>query len=646
MSTTIRIVNATATPIHLETTVSPSLGASDWSILASTAPVQGSPTAVVQFNRDDGITSGHTWVFTTTFTLDGVTVHLEEQVTGTLVGSTMAQSMTAGDAGTGFVDTNGSKSITFKGASGAVYGLGWSLSGVGFQDIQYTVSVVEPAYRRIPPVMTQIKNVVVIMLENRSLDNVLGWLYASGAPAIVYPPGSPPEFDGIPAGAQNTYNGKSYSPQRGTQDCHTPCRVPAFDPGEPLPDVETQLYADASGNVPAKNPWPGTPSMTGFAANYWADYISAVGEVMGAYSAVELPVLNGLARAFAVSDRWFASAPTQTDPNRAFSICGTSLGAEVNSDVGESTYANANTIFNVLGSAGKSWGYAWQSDNAFGTGEITSWYPFTSYYFPRMNQAPHGTTYQSYSDFLKAAEAGTLPDFCFVEPYWGGGKGMAFDPNAWVGIQGNDYHPPAWVGPAEAALLTLFETLRKSPQWPGMLFVITFDEHGGNWDHVPPPVAVPPDGSVGNSGFTFDRLGVRVPTILVSPFVPEGMVFRAPSGHFDHTSLLATLCKWAGVDPASALLGARTAHAPTFEGVVGEHRRDVQVSISLPSGYASQGGGTGALAGLASPALEALHASGPARLDVRAFRNAMESSGNALELAGKLQGLLVTAKKP
>ncbi len=110
-----------------------------------------------------------------------------------------------------------------------------------------------------------------------------------------------------------------------------------------------------------------------------------------------------------------------------------------------------------------------------------------------------------------------------------------------------------------------------------MLFVITFDEHGGMYDHVAPPLSVAPDPIKSKHGFDFKRLGVRVPTILVSPYTytrvttnhvtSTGTVFRAPVGSdcdFDHASFIATMLKWAGVEPSSADLGDRVAVAPTF----------------------------------------------------------------------------------
>src|SRR5207247_5792593 len=102
--------------------------------------------------------------------------------------------------------------------------------------------------------------------------------------------------------------------------------------------------------------------------------------------------------------------------------------------------------------------------------------------------------------------------------------------------------------------------------WQGTLLVITFDEHGGTYDHVDPGWgAVTPDQYRGPDGFAFDRYGVRVPTLLISPWVSAGTVFRSPSStlKFDHTSIIATILGWCGADPAKAGLGARAPGPPT-----------------------------------------------------------------------------------
>jgi len=613
--TTVRLANASTHALTLSTSVTPALADDAYDVEASASPTAVTAD-VLRFNRDEHITDGHVWTFSTAFVLDGVAISLQERLRGTLLGSDLTQCMSAGDNSTGFVDTNAPMTLPFTGESGATYALSWVLTGAGYKDITYTVALVEPAYQHIEPVMPQIETVVFLMLENRSLDTMLGWLHADGKPAHVIPAGSSPTFDGVPADAVNRYHDRSYSPSRGTKGFAQPHRVPAYDPNEPLSHVARQLYADGTGKLPDGDFWAQTPPMSGFAWDYWTLYEHAPEQVMGAFDREQLPVLYGLAEQFAVSDRWFSSVPSQTDPNRAFTVCGTSLGHETNDTITDQTYVHANTVFNAVAAGGKSWGLYIRSVNPLASGvPITAWKPYTPYYFPKLNEAPNGAVDQ-WEAFEQAAAEGTLPNFCFLEPYWGGGKGVIGDPEAWVGIQGSDYHPPAWVGPAEADLNALYETLKSSPQWDTMLLVVTFDEHGGTYDHVPPPSGVKPDGGVGESGFRFDRLGVRVPTIVASPFIQPGTVFRASDDaaqHFCHASFIATFCKWAGVDPASTGMGNRVAKAPTFEGVLTSTPRKDAPTFQVPADYATQGGGLGAFLGI--PAHKR-----PEELDWREFR--------------------------
>jgi phospholipase C len=457
----------------------------------------------------------------------------------------------------------------------------------------------QPKSNAVTPVMPQITTIVMLMLENRSLDNVLGFLYDQGEnPEVVYPPGSSPSFDGAYNAQTNYYHDTPYSVTNGSVAAGgAPAMVmPADDPNEAFEYVTNQLYADSEGNLPSGDFWSTTPTMLGFAWDYH-DYLNVSNQsVMGCYNPSQLPGINGLAKNFAVCDRWFSSAPTQTLPNRAYAACGTSLGKLTNGEIDGTTYANSLTIFNVLGEANKTWGLYYQSTNG-----ITSGAPngdvLTQWMCPQINSAPGGqiSPYDDASNssaFLQALAAGTLPNFCFLEPDWGGG------PNYIIDVQGNDFHPCSNVGPADLDLATLYGQLTASPQWPNMLFIITFDEHGGTYDHVPPTVTVSPDGISGDSNFQFNRLGVRVPTIFVSPFVTPGTVFRAtdyqtPSAQpdFDHSSFLSTLCKWAGVDPASAGLGNRVAIAPTFEGVLNATSASAKpAEIKVPAEYKSLGG--------------------------------------------------------
>lgn len=133
-------------------------------------------------------------------------------------------------------------------------------------------------------------------------------------------------------------------------------------------------------------------------------------------------------------------------------------------------------------------------------------------------------------------------------------------------MQGTDLHPPTSVTPGDQVLGYILSVLTKSPQWPNMLIIITFDEHGGTYDHEGPKWgAIPPDALKSPDGFQFNLYGVRVPTILLSPYVPSFTVFRAPlaSPHpFDHTSFPASLMQWCG--GSTSMFRERAQAAPTF----------------------------------------------------------------------------------
>jgi phospholipase C len=477
-------------------------------------------------------------------------------------------------------------------------------------------------------VMPHIETVVMLMLENRSLDTMLSFLYPEDTkPNAVYPRGSCPNFNGATLNTSNAYHDKTYFVTNGTTKSPlggSALEVPNMDPYETFEHVGYQMYADARGNMPTGYFWCDKPTMQGFAWDY-NGFLTDNQAVMGSYSAEQLPALYGLAKNYAISDRWFSSVPSETDPNRAYSVCGTSRGAVNNSELDGSTFADSKTLFNALGDAGKSWGIYWQSKGIASGAPI--WDVYTPYFFPQINNAPNGAI-EHFDDpgnpraFMQALEAGTLPNFCYLEPQWGGG------PTNVLKIQGNDYHPSASVGPGEYALNQLYEALINSKQWPNMLFIVTFDEHGGTFDHEPPTKTVSPDGIVGKSKFKFDRLGVRVPTLLISPYIEEGVVFRSAveDVDFDHTSFISTLLRWAGVDPATAGLGDRVAAAPTFDGVLGTVARANAPTFEVPASYAETSIFSDAL--VSSPLDENEDPIPTKSMNIRDFREACDASQN------------------
>ena len=516
-----------------------------------------------------------------------------------------------------------------------------------------------------PKSMANIKHIVVVMLENRSLDNVLGWLYSDkgNQPAANIPPsgdGKKPTYDGLVEGRYSlpitTDNGvENYPIIKGT--CGNGFAVPSLDPWEEYEHVTNQLFGNQThyGNP---TPESGTePTMAGFLQDFTTSYLAVDGfseqihdylvkhggtlgekvwhalqslppglkdlsiqtwhqslQITQTFTPEQLPVLNGLARSFAVSDRWFSSVPTQTNPNRAFFHCGTSLGREKNSNIRAEEQFETDTLWNVLDHYNEdpdhecdcTWGIFYHEPFPSNQNKC-----FTGYTFPHIYNIENAQShFYEMSEFKRMASAGrgdTLPAFCFLEPKWGWGVNKDY-PGDWGKLpyqQGNDYHPPTSVRAGELFLKDIYDTLSLNEElWAQTLLIVTFDEHGGTWDHVPPPWgATPPDCHGGERNkFKFDRFGVRVPTLLISPYIEESTVFRSEeSVPYDHTSIIATILEWQGIDrkapkkaakpeenssgaekteaecteektcpdpPEKPWLGWRVANAPTFEGVL------------------------------------------------------------------------------
>lgn len=371
--------------------------------------------------------------------------------------------------------------------------------------------------------LSNIKHIVVLMLENRSFDNVFGYLR----------PWDEKLFEGLdhnPSPAL-TVNGIAPWTTKPGQDCF---RMPNPDPGEKYEDITQQIF----GTVP---PGP-SPTMGGFMANYATqEDVTQKGvgnDIMHCFSRSELPSLTALADNYAVSDMWFASAPCQTWPNRFFVHTGTADGYPNNTL--EGAPYQMQTIFNDLPD-----GVPWKI------------------YFHDMPQSllltrlwPHVTNFQHMDQFYNDAAAGNLPGYAFIEPQYY--PVPAAPPNDL--LLPNDMHPPHNVQLGDALVARVYNAVRSSPNWTSTLLIVTFDEHGGCYDHVVPPPAVPPGPSRVND-FAFDRYGVRVPTLVISPYTAAGTVLRAPPGSapFDHTSIIRTVRTCFGI---STPLSAREACAP------------------------------------------------------------------------------------
>ncbi len=376
------------------------------------------------------------------------------------------------------------------------------------------------------------------MLENRSFDHMLGFLY----PNKTGPNGQP--FEGLlGTESNNDENGNPvtvYQIDAGNPGAYF---MPGADPGEGYANTNSQLFG--SGRAPS----PPVATNGGFVSNFAAaisfdqrDNRSVLSgttpsDIMGVFPPAALPVLSGLAAGFAVCDHWYSSVPTETFPNRAFACAATSQGHMNDST---SSYT-VQSIFGLMTAHNLSWKiYGYDAE------------PLTRGNFPDTANAPD-TCFGRFTDFQADAAGGTLAQYSFLEPSWGSA--------------GNSQHPNYDVALGEVFLQQVYQALRSGPGWNQTLLIITYDEHGGLYDHVPPPSgATPPDSSIGEFGFDFTRFGVRVPAVLVSPLIPAGTIFRVPDGAtpIDHTSVLKTVELRFGLPS----LTARDAAAPDLGGVL------------------------------------------------------------------------------
>jgi phospholipase C len=361
-----------------------------------------------------------------------------------------------------------------------------------------------------------IKHIVQLMLENRSFDQMLGFLYtANGNRSPTNQP-----YEGL-IGNESIPDdtGREIQVFKIDATAQHPYLMPGADPGEGFFNTNFQLFS-------TDDPAPGAvPTNQGFVINFKAAIQSDLAkgfkdtlqdtdpsEIMGMYAPEMLPIMSGLAKGFAVCDQWFSSVPTQTIPNRTFAAAGTSQG-HLDNHVKVFT---CPSNFGRLSDKNIDWAvYGYNRD------------PLTRLDFTDTQHADE-SHFGHFRDFQTRCGNGTLPAYTFLEPSFG--------------ASGNSQHPNYDVATGEKLIQDTYNAVRTGPGWNDTLLLITYDEHGGNYDHFPPPWgATPPDNSIGEFNFDFKRFGVRIPALLISPRIAAGTVFRAKRGTIDHTSVLKTI---------------------------------------------------------------------------------------------------------
>jgi phospholipase C len=377
-----------------------------------------------------------------------------------------------------------------------------------------------------------IKNVFVLMLENRSFDHMLGFSGLSGTDAAT---GQATQINGQ-SGQSNSYAGKNYQVDDMASD---PMPV---DPAHEFVDVVTQLCG-ADATYPLGGPYPDIDN-SGFVAAYAysssPDEGNAPGEygrIMSCQAAANIPFLSQLAKSFAVCDSWHSSVPGPTVPNRFFALAASSGGLDhsptdpelISWETLDGFEFPNGTLFDALDKA---------DDWRIYSDGITS--------LAAAIKGVHPLDVRSYSDF--AADISTpnySPRFTWVEPNYG-------EIGSYKG--GTSQHPRDGVSGGDTLIKTTYETLRASAIWPNSLLIITWDEHGGFYDHVRPPPARPPADTTPGSKynqyhFPFDRYGVRVPAVVISPYIPEGIIDHRL---YDHSSIPKTMEAIFGLSPLTA----------------------------------------------------------------------------------------------
>jgi phospholipase C len=397
--------------------------------------------------------------------------------------------------------------------------------------------------------MAKIEHLVVLMFENCSFDRMLGFSRPAspafaglaGDEANPVDPGAPPVAPRIAVSPLPFADYEGY--------------VTDPDPHHELSDVTMQVFG---GGAPA----PGAANNQGFVASYRQIAPDKGGHVMGCFARNQLRALTALADEFLVFDHWHASVPGPTWPNRFFVHCATSGGhSESPSDVAAvgATFP-MGTIFELLEAAGKSWRiYYHDVPQALALARLHA----------------HRDHFGHVGAFLEAAAEGTLPSYSFIEPAY-------FNLPA-LGIHANDMHPPHDVRLGDRLIADVYNAMRAGPGWNASALLVLWDEHGGFFDHLPPPdsgatpLACAPDEASGSArAFQFDRLGVRVPAILASPLVARGGVDHTL---FEHSAVPATLRKLFGLP---GCLSKRDAASATFDSALSlSSPRDTPAAISF-----------------------------------------------------------------
>lgn len=400
--------------------------------------------------------------------------------------------------------------------------------------------------------ITAVNHIIFMAQENRSLDTYFGQLpqywAANGFPAQ--------QFDGIPSNASNpAYNGTTTPGSASVNAYHF-----ATECIENLSPSWNESHEDWNLQSPTDS---GTPLMNGYVYNAAVyainnSFTDTQGlRTMGYYDSTDLPYYYFMASNFATSDRWFSPALDRTQINRMYLMAATSHGYAYppGTNSADNAPLNVPTIFDALSTAGVSWKIYATDDTCStapppdasesgsdspnsATSNQSSSGGFCTYLtqFAKYSSGSLPSNVVSATEFLQDANAGTLPAVSFIEPGY---------------LSGQDEHPSSGtnVQVGAAYVASLINGLMSSQSWKDSVFILTYDEAGGTYDHVAPQPAVNPDGispvdlattdicynDYSNPLCNFQYTGYRLPLLVVSPFTKKNYVSHTVA---DYTAIL------------------------------------------------------------------------------------------------------------
>jgi phospholipase C len=399
-----------------------------------------------------------------------------------------------------------------------------------------------------PADIRRIEHIVVVLMENRSFDHVLGYLSR---------PGGRTDVDGI---GDDAWRAAHANP--GTLAPLAPFAL-TIDT-IPDPPHERDTIALQIGTI-------GTPNaMQGFVQSYARRQPPPADEslVMGFYRAPDVPIADFFAAQYAICDRWFAALPTGTQPNRLMAMSG------ITARDGNAPFLlnNQDLVYDWLTARDIPWRVYHHGVLPF-FALMPQWQPVILHELAIEILGLH-TRFRRYAHFARDAQADpTFPPVVFIEPEYTDGPHLAPD----------DDHPPSPLARGQAFLRSVYEALTANPErWRRTLLLITYDEHGGFYDHVS-PLALRTDPPTTNAYPPFETTGVRVPAFLVSPFVDPGVVVHTP---LDHTAMLAFLGE--RFDPGATYSPAVDARQGSLSRLANaltrtEPRLDIPVPPAMPA---------------------------------------------------------------